>query len=99
MNHKLPGENDNPRFAGFIIGGNHPLPGQATPVDNAGAGHANLKWCTIACDNAVWPKEYVDGSNSCRTFNALWCRALEQHVTRNAPCALEHGARRPKAEW
>jgi hypothetical protein len=26
----------------------------------------------------------------------LWCSLLEQHVTKNAPCAARFGKRRPK---
>jgi hypothetical protein len=99
MNHKVPGD------LGGLLGrlgqttANHKLPSESESVDNAGVGHADLKWCTMACEHAEWPRASVDGSNSCRTFSAIWCTALQQHTTRNAPCALEHGARRPKPNW
>jgi hypothetical protein len=35
----------------------------------------------------------MDGS--CRTFQSLWCIQLKKHVTKNAPCEVEFGKRRP----
>ncbi len=99
MNHKLPGDNEGPVQRILHTRKNHPLPQERKEVDNAGVGRADLKWCTMACEHAEWPRENVDGAKSCRTFNALWCKALGQHVARNAPCAVEHGSRRPKPRW
>ena len=96
MNHKVPGDGEGSVFR--PLGKNHPLP-NTVEVDNAGVGGAELKWCTIDCEQARWPRENVDGAKSCRTFNALWCMELEQHVTRNTPCAALYGARRPKPNW
>lgn len=99
MNHRPPG--DRPSLPHQLLNrsGNHRLPDEEEGRDNAGVGHAEVKWCTLSCEHADWPRDHVDGAKSCRTFNAVWCRALEQHVTRNTPCALEHGARRPKPNW
>jgi hypothetical protein len=35
----------------------------------------------------------LDGS--CRTFQSLWCKKLKKHVTKNAPCEVAFGKRRP----
>lgn len=65
---------------------------------NAGVSTAKIKFCDLRCEFAEFPKqEGVDGSNSCRTFAALWCQQLQQLVTKNAPCAVLFGQRRPKA--
>ncbi|HEB84533.1 MAG TPA: hypothetical protein ENI92_05975 [Bacteroidetes bacterium] len=99
MNHKVPGDGGGLLDRLLRGEGNSPLPGGGEPDTNAGVERADLKWCTMACEEAEWPRENVDGAKSCRTFNALWCRVLARHVTRNAPCAVLHGARRPKANW
>ncbi len=45
-------------------------------------------WCDLGCPHADFPPEgAVDGSDSCRTFLALWCRRLRHLVTKNARCA------------
>ena len=65
---------------------------------NAGVTSAKIKFCDLRCEHASFPKESgLDGSNSCRTFTALWCELLQQYVTKNAPCAAQFGKRRPKA--
>ncbi|MBS1261077.1 MAG: hypothetical protein MAG453_00398 [Calditrichaeota bacterium] len=100
MNRKVPGEGRTLAYRLLDPGRNRRLPGEdISAPDNAGVQRADIKWCTMACEHAAWPRENVDGANSCRTFNAIWCRELGEHVTRNTPCALEHGARRPKPNW
>ena len=99
MNHKVPGDGAKLRYLIAQPGSNHKLPGETAAADNAGVEKGRLKWCTMTCEHADWPKDNIDGAKSCRTFNAIYCKALEQHVTRNTPCALEHGARRPKPNW
>ncbi|HNY91700.1 MAG: hypothetical protein BWY77_00194 [bacterium ADurb.Bin431] len=65
---------------------------------NAGVTSSRIKFCDLRCEHASFPSaEHLDGANSCRTFAALWCRELQQVVTKNAPCALLFGARRPKS--
>ena len=65
---------------------------------NAGVTSSSIKFCDLRCEHAEFPREdAVDGSNSCRTFMALWCRQLNKLVTKNAPCEVLFGARRPKA--
>ena len=99
MNHKVPGDGEGLLDKLLKSTKNHALPSSTEQVDNAGVTRSDLKWCTMSCEHAEWPRDNVDGAKSCRTFNALWCNALNQHVTRNSPCALEHGSRRPKANW
>jgi len=64
---------------------------------NAGVTRSTIKFCDLRCEFAEFPREdAVDGSKSCRTFMALWCSQLEKLVTKNAPCEVIFGARRPK---
>ncbi len=64
---------------------------------NAGVTTSKIKFCDLRCEHASFPKEDgLDGSQSCRTFTALWCDVLKQYVTKNAPCVVEFGKRRPK---
>ncbi len=68
--------------------------------DNAGVTSSRLPFCDFRCGHASFPKEgAVDGAAGCRTFAAVWCNALGVYVTKNAPCALRFGRRRPKAVW
>jgi len=68
--------------------------------ENAGVGASNILFCDIRCEYAEFPKtDAIDGAGSCRTFAALWCRALGEHVTKNAPCPIRFGKRRPKSNW
>lgn len=65
---------------------------------NAGVSTSRIKFCDLQCEFADFPsKAHLDGAGSCRTFSALWCRQLQQIVTKNAPCAVLFGQRRPKA--
>lgn len=66
---------------------------------NAGVTTSKIKFCDLRCQHAEFPKqEHVDGSNSCRTFAALWCNELNQIVSKNSPCAVLFGKRRPKSK-
>jgi len=66
--------------------------------ENAGVTSSRIKFCDLRCEHAEFPKEdAIDGSKSCRTFMALWCGELKKHVTKNSPCEVIFGARRPKA--
>lgn len=68
--------------------------------DNAGVSTSRIKFCDLRCEYAEFPKEdAIDGSGTCRTFLALWCRKLEKYVTKNAPCEAQFGARRPKSNY
>jgi hypothetical protein len=64
---------------------------------NAGVTKGSIKFCDLRCPYAEFPRdEAIDGSGSCRTFIALWCVQLQKLVTKNAPCEVIFGARRPK---
>lgn len=68
--------------------------------ENAGVTSSGIQFCDMRCKHADFAKEdKIDGSNSCRTFAAIWCSLLEQHVTKNAPCPARFGKRRPKSMW
>ena len=65
---------------------------------NAGVTSSRIKFCDMKCEHAAFPNQAdVDGAKSCRTFAALWCKELERLVTKNAPCAVVFGQRRPKS--
>ena len=67
---------------------------------NAGVTSSRIKFCDLKCEYASFPKEdALDGSNSCRSFVALWCDLLGQYVVKNAPCPAKFGRRRPKAQF
>ncbi|MDM7925033.1 MAG: hypothetical protein QUS35_03350 [bacterium] len=67
---------------------------------NAGVGSSRIRFCDFHCPRAEFPKERaVDGSDSCRTFAAVWCLELQAYTTKNAPCAALFGKRRPKSNW
>lgn len=64
------------------------------PAENAGVTTSRIRFCDLRCPEADLPKTPgLDGS--CRTFVSLWCRKLERHVTKNAPCEARFGRRRP----
>ncbi len=63
-------------------------------VKNAGVTTSKIKFCDMRCGDAEFAK--VDGlDGSCRTFQSLWCNQLDKHVTKNAPCEVTFGSRRP----
>ncbi len=65
--------------------------------ENAGVTSSRIRFCDLRCPHADFAREQdMDGSGTCRTFLALWCKQLQKHVTKNAPCEVEFGARRPK---
>ncbi len=99
MGHKLPGDGEGLSYLLLQQKMNHKLPSVYEGSDNAGVEHAEVQWCSMECEYAQWPKDNVDGAKSCRTFNALWCDKMQEHVTRNTPCAALHGQRRPKPNW
>ncbi|MBN2030972.1 hypothetical protein JW824_12100 [bacterium] len=68
--------------------------------DNAGVTSSGIRFCDFSCKYASFPKEEgIDGSGSCRTFSAVWCEKLQEYVTKNAPCPVQFGKRRPKSNW
>jgi nitrite reductase/ring-hydroxylating ferredoxin subunit len=45
------------------------------------------EWCDLACPWAAFPpSDALDGSLSCRTFQALLCRRTGRIVAKNARC-------------
>jgi len=68
--------------------------------ENAGVKSSKIKFCDMRCEFADFPiEEGIDGSGTCRTFLAVWCKQLEKYVTKNAPCEVLFGARRPKTSF
>lgn len=64
-----------------------------TPA-NAGVATSRVPFCDLRCARADFAKAVaLDGS--CRTFMSLWCKKLGRHVTKNAPCEVRFGRRRP----
>ncbi len=46
-----------------------------------------MVFCDLSCKYAEFPKqEAVDGSGSCRTFIALYCKKKKRLVQKNAIC-------------
>jgi hypothetical protein len=46
-----------------------------------------MRFCDLNCPEAEFPDtDNVDGSGSCRTFAALYCRRLGRLVHKNGPC-------------
>jgi hypothetical protein len=47
----------------------------------------DMEFCDLNCLHATWPKdEALDGSSSCRTFQAIYCKKRNRIVHKNAPC-------------
>ncbi len=68
--------------------------------ENAGVNTSKITFCDLRCEHASFPEnDDIDGSGTCRTFLALWCGALNKYVTKNAPCEVLFGARRPKSTF
>ncbi len=46
-----------------------------------------MEFCDMQCKFADWPEDdAVDGSGSCRTFQALYCKKRGRLVYKNQPC-------------
>jgi hypothetical protein len=46
-----------------------------------------MDFCDLNCVHAEWPEdESLDGSGSCRTFQAIYCKKKKRHVHKNMPC-------------
>ena len=46
-----------------------------------------MEFCDLDCKYAKFPDtESVDGSGSCRTFIALYCKFRKKLVYKNLPC-------------
>jgi hypothetical protein len=63
-------------------------------VKNSGVTTSKIEFCDLLCKQADFARmEALEGS--CRTFQSLWCKKLRKHVTKNAPCEVAFGKRRP----
>jgi len=52
-----------------------------------GSIHRDMEFCDLNCEYATWPRdEGLDGSGSCRTFQAIYCTKKARHVHKNMPC-------------
>jgi hypothetical protein len=46
-----------------------------------------MEFCDFTCGYAVRPEaESLDGSGSCRTFQAVYCDMKKRYVHKNMPC-------------
>jgi len=46
-----------------------------------------MQFCDMRCKYADWPKEKgLDGSNSCRTFQVLYCSLKDRYILKNEIC-------------
>jgi len=46
-----------------------------------------MKFCDLNCEYSAWPEDNsLDGSGSCRTFQALYCKKKKSPVHKNMPC-------------
>lgn len=53
-------------------------------------GQKGTKWCDLRCEHAEFPaRGAVDGSGSCQTFLAIYCKKLDCLVLKNSPCRAE----------
>ncbi|MBW1782711.1 MAG: hypothetical protein JRL30_18470 [Deltaproteobacteria bacterium] len=47
----------------------------------------DMEFCDLNCEYATWPEDgSLDGSGSCRTFQAVYCTKKARHVHKNMPC-------------
>jgi hypothetical protein len=54
-------------------------------------------FCDLACKFAQLPQEKgLDGSGSCRTFLALYCKRKKRVVAKNLPCNQKVLKSKPK---
>ena len=54
-----------------------------------------MDFCDLECEYASFPdSDSVDGSRSCRTFVALYCRRKKQLVHKNLPCGDKKAAQK-----
>ena len=61
---------------------------------NAGVTSSRIRFCDLRCEHADFAKtDALDGS--CCTWQSIWCKKLDRHVTKNAPCEARFGRRRP----
>jgi len=53
-----------------------------------------MGFCDLNCEYATWPKgDSLDGSGSCRTFQAIYCTKKERHIHKHIPCSEKSNKR------
>ena len=58
-----------------------------------------MQFCDMKCRYASWPKDgAVDGSGSCRTFQAVFCEKKDRLVHKNAPCPEKENNHRSNSD-
>ena len=58
-----------------------------------------MDFCDLQCVHASWPEDdAVDGSKSCRTFQALFCKEKKRLVHKNMPCEVKKVREQKEAE-
>jgi hypothetical protein len=56
-----------------------------------------MEFCDMNCRHAEWPEDKaLDGSASCRTFQAIYCMKKKRVVHKNGPCTEKE--RRPSMQ-
>lgn len=56
-----------------------------------------MEFCDLNCCFASWPEQVsLDGSGSCRTFQAVYCTKKKRHVHKNMPCAEKQKTEEPE---
>lgn len=56
---------------------------------------SEIEFCDLDCRYASFPSsDAVDGSRSCRTFIALYCRRKKTLVHKNLPCTVKEYPKR-----
>ncbi len=59
-----------------------------------------MDFCDLECKYASFPKEdAVDGSGSCRTFVALYCKKKKSYVHKNLPCPDKVARNNPPEDY
>jgi hypothetical protein len=56
-----------------------------------------MDFCDMNCVHARWPdRDGLDGSSSCRTFQAIFCEKKDRPVHKNAPCHIKEKRNKTK---
>jgi len=51
-----------------------------------------MKFCDMTCKYAKWPNnDSIDGSRSCRTYQAIFCTKKKHLVYKNSICTEKKG--------
>lgn len=47
------------------------------------------EYCDLMCEYATFPEVDLGAGRSCRTFDVLYCKLLEENVLKNDKCKVE----------